>query len=398
MTPPLPGTQARLDIARWEIKNPGFVPSSRNFTLVCGQDDFLVGRAGKERFDALASETADEFSREIINGFAANVDEVEDAVNRFREAVQTVSMFGGKRVIWLKDVNFLADTVTGRAESTLRLVEDLQQILAKVDPADNAVLVTAAPVDRRRGFLKWCEKNADFSLAGGDGDSGEAFAGMVLAEARTLGVELAPGALELLLAKVGANTRLLVEEVRKLATYAGPSAEVPGQAVVRIEEAQVAELTPNSAEGDFFEAAEAFCSGDLRWTLAALQRHFFSGGDARPVISALQNRNRLLIQIRALLDAGEIRLGPRGIEGLSQAASIHSASFGEAAGEKSSYNVFAQNTWYLGKIAGSGRLPALRRLIDNQQDLIVAFEEIIRRPQEQEEVMRELAVRCLAPA
>ena len=61
------------------------------------------------------------------------------------------------------------------------------------------------------------------------------------------------------------------------------------------------------AEGDFFEAAEAFFSGDLKWTLAALHRHFFSGGDARPVIAALQNRNRILLQVRALVDAGAVQ-------------------------------------------------------------------------------------------
>ena len=81
----------------------------RTFSFICGQDDFLVGRMGKKRFDELAGDTADEFSREIVNGFAANVDEVEAAVNRFREAVQTMPMFGGRRVVWLKDVNFLAD-------------------------------------------------------------------------------------------------------------------------------------------------------------------------------------------------------------------------------------------------------------------------------------------------
>ena len=38
-----------------------------------------------------------------------------------------------------------------------------------------------------------------------------------------LGASFAPGAVELLLAKVGANTRLIVEETRKLATYAAPA-------------------------------------------------------------------------------------------------------------------------------------------------------------------------------
>jgi DNA polymerase-3 subunit delta len=42
-------------------------------------------------------------------------------------------------------------------------------------------------------------------------------------------------------------------------------------------------------------------------------------------------------------------------------------------------------------------MPGLRRLIDNQQEFIRAFEEIIRRPNEQEAVLRDMAVRCLAP-
>jgi DNA polymerase-3 subunit delta len=362
--------------------------SDKKFTFVCGADDFLVGRLGKERFDALAAEVTDEYAREIISGFAGNVAEVEAAVNRFRESVQTVSMFGGKRVVWFKDVNFLGDSVTGRAESTLKLVEDLQQLLDALNPAETAVLITASPIDKRRSFPKWCEKNADYALAGGDGDNaGEALAGVVLAEAQLLGVKFAPGAIELLLAKVGANTRLLVEETRKLATHAKEGAA--------IEEADVADLTANTAEGDFFEAAEAFFSGDLKWTLAALKRHFFTGGDARPIISALQNRNRILLQVRALVDAGDVRVGPRGLDGFPKAQAAHAAKF-VGATEKSSYNLFTQNPWYLGKLAGSAKLPSLRRLIDNQQEFITAFEAIVERPREQEEVLREMAVRCLS--
>ncbi|MFI5357577.1 MAG: DNA polymerase III subunit delta [Opitutales bacterium] len=360
---------------------------AKPFTFLCGADDYLVDRLGRERFAALATEVTDEFSRETLNGFANNVGEVEAVINRFRDSVQTVAMFGGKRVVWLKDVNFLADTVTGRAESTLKLVEDLQELLGRINPAETAVLITAAPIDRRRAFPKWCEKQADFVLVGGDSDGG-ALEGVVLAETRAQGVGITPDATRLLLAKVGANTRLIVEEVRKLATYIDAGAT--------IEEAHVAELTPNVAEGDFFETAEAFFRGDLKWTLAALQRHFFSGGDARPVISTLQNRNRLLIQVRALADAGDVQLGPRGLNGLPQAAPAYAAKFGEAAAEKSSFNVFSQNAWYVGKLAAGARLPTLRRLIDNQQEFITAFEEIIRRPQEQEEVLREMATRCLS--
>lgn len=360
--------------------------STRTFSFICGQDDFLVGRAGQRRFDELAGKDADEFSREIVNGFAANVDEVETALARFREAVQTLPMFGGRRVVWFKDVNFLADSVTGRAETTLKRVEDLQELLQSVNPAETAVLITAAPVDRRRSFPKWCERSSDFELADGGEDAGELGA-VVQAEAKAVGAQFGPGAVELLMARIGPNARLLVEEVHKLADHANGAV---------IEEASVALLTPNAAQGDFFETADAFFSGDLQWTLAALRRHFFAGGDARPVLSALQNRNRILIQVRALVDAGEAKVGPRGVDGLQRAAGAYGPLFGDALSEKSSFNVFAQNPWYVGKLAGSAALPPLRRLIDNQREFVAAFEEIIRRPDEQEEVLRDMAVRCLA--
>ena len=63
--------------------------------------------------------------------------------------------------------------------------------------------------------------------------------------------------------------------------------------------------------------------------------------------------------------------------------------------EKSSFNLFTQNQWYAGKLVSTGRMPGLRRLIDNQQEFLAAFEEIIRRPDEQETVLRDMAVRCL---
>jgi DNA polymerase-3 subunit delta len=176
---------------------------------------------------------------------------------------------------------------------------------------------------------------------------------------------------------------------------AGADASGAGRPTV-IEEAHVEEITPNVAEGDFFEAAEAFFSGDLRWALAALRRHFFGGGDARPVISSLQNRNRLLLQVRALVDAGDLPSGPRGFNktDLDRAAAAYGRHF-TGATEKSAYNLFTQHPFYLSKLAGAKKLPSMRRLIDNQMELINAFEELIRRPSEQEDVLREMTVRCL---
>jgi len=369
--------------------------SSKPFAFICGADDFLVGRLGKARHDELAATVEDEFSRETISGFVNTVDETESAIARFRDSVQTVSMFGGRRLVWFKDVNFLADSRTGNSETVKSAVEHFQSILSTVNPTEVAVLITASPVDRRKSFYKWCEKTADFAFVGAatPEEAMESLAMTALAEARTLGVSIEPDALQLLLARSGANTRFLVSEVNKLAAHANPTAATaksPGGAFV-ITEADVESLTPNLAEGDFFEATETFFRGDLRATLAALDRHFFAGESARPVLSSLQKRNRLLIQIRALATGG--RLPDK--FAIERAAKTHAHHF-TGVTEKSDTNLFSQNAWYLGKLAATCKPWTLKQHIDHQIAFAEAFEALISRPKEEAVILRELAIKCLS--
>ncbi|MDQ8201729.1 DNA polymerase III subunit delta [Pelagicoccus sp. SDUM812003] len=367
--------------------------SQAPFIYVSGPDDFLASRLAKEIWTEMKQEVTDDFSVEIINGHAGKVDEVADAVNRFREATQTLGLFGGRRVVWLKDVSFLADNQTGRAEGTQTLCQDLQEILEAINPDEVGVLISASPVDRRKRFPKFLEKTGDFRPAGGMDSKGGGVETLVAAmtqECQSMGVSIARDAVEVLISKVNGNSRLLLEEVRKLGTYLGPEG---GEITSKL----IEELTPNFGEGDFFESTEAFFSRDIDWTLAALRRHFFAGNDARPVIASLQNRNRLLIQLRSLIDGGEIRLGGRGFSKPEfEKAAAKYASYYDGLSGKSNYNVFTQNLWYMGKLAGTGRLPTLKALIDHQLDFITAFEEIVERPNEQEEALRAMAIRCLA--
>ena len=108
-----------------------------------------------------------EFSQEIVAGAANTVEEVEIAVTQLRQALQTLPLFGGKKVIWFKEVNFLADSITGRAEGTRIQLENLQHTLEQINPENVDLVISAFPVDRRRSFLRWCEKNSDFHMTGG---------------------------------------------------------------------------------------------------------------------------------------------------------------------------------------------------------------------------------------
>ena len=364
--------------------------SEKPFKFICGDDDYLVSELGRAWFAEQSKNVTDELSKEVVDGRAGNVAEVEQAINRFTSAVQTLSLFGERKVVWLKGVNFMANSQTGNAQGTLDQVEYLKAVLAEVDPAQVGVLITANPIYKVRSFYKWVQKKSDFTVLAGSKDSAQTFVALVQVECEQAQVAITRDAIQLLIGKVNGNTRLIVEETRKLIAFIGSSGE-------SINSRMVTDLVPNFGDADFFEAADAFYSLRLDLTLDALRRHFFTNSESRPLLGSLQSRNRLLIQLRVLLDAGAIRPSGRGIakSDLESAAQVYAEHYGTAS-EKSNLNVFTQHPFYLGRLAGDAKKVSLKRLLDFQIAFTEAFEAIIERPREQEEVCRELAVRCLS--
>jgi DNA polymerase III subunit delta len=357
------------------------------FRFIAGADDFLVQRMARAEWEEMARSVSDPHSLEVIDGQAGNVDEVGKAVTRFTSALQTVSMFAPEKAVWFRSITFLADSVTGRAQGTADEVERLQSVLDGFDDPAVQVLLSASPVDRRRKAYKWFQSNGKSTWIEAGKDQ-QATAAMVAQEAAVTGKRFTGNAAAILVDLVGGNTRLALEETRKVVTYLGPEE-------TDITPALVAELVPSVGDSDFFEAAEAFYSLNLRHALDSVRRHFFAGHDARPLISALQNRNRLMIQLKALQAGGVLR-GRFSSSALEAAAARHADCFGDQPA-KSSLCLFTQNTWYLGRLAEALPALSLKALIEFQEAFREAFLDIIRRPNEQEAVITALVARCLAP-
>lgn len=376
-----------MERADLDPRPAGRILKPMSFRFIAGSDDFLVQRKAHEEWALMTRSVSDPNAAEVIDGQSGNVEEVGRAVTRFISAVQTVSLFAPEKAVWFKDITFLADTVTGRAQGTAGEVERMQHLLENYEADAVRVLLSAAPVDRRKKAYKWFhEKGESVFLEAGKDD--RALVNLIEGEAASAGCSFSGNAAGILVERVGGNTRLAIEETRKLVTFLGKEggAITPGQ---------VAELVPVIGESDFFEAAEAFFSLNLEWTLAAIQRHFFAGHDARPLITSLQNRNRLLVQLKALENAGYLK-GRVSKAALEKAEAAFGPFFGEGAA-KSSFCVFTQNPWYLGRLADSLERLTLRHLVEFQEQLREAFLEIVRRPQEQEAVLRATAIRCLSP-
>lgn len=358
------------------------------FDLVCGSDDFLVQRAGAELWGKITATAADPFSCEIISGFAGTVSEAESAVARFREAVETLDLLGNRKSLWLRDVNFLGDTTLGRTQGAKAAAEALQEVLLQVTPETVAVLVTAAPIDRRTTLFKALSGASRLLFLGAvEGDAaGAASASLAAEEAKRLGASIEPDALRLLAERTEGSTRILLQEVAKLVAFSGDG---------KVTLAMVEEITPNFAEGDFFEAADAFFRRRVPEALDAITRHFFTGGDARPLLTSFQNRCRLLLQLRALTDAK--LLPERGINkaALERVGERFAGAF-EGVTEKSGFNIASQHPFYLAQLADSAKLFSVPELLSLQLDLVRVFRRINQPGEDAEAVLRDLTLRHLA--
>ena len=376
--------------ARREIRPvPGYL------AIIAGKDEYLVDQDGRACFEKAKKAASPDAEAEVISGQILRVDDALTLELQFAESVKTLSMFGGKRVIWLRNLNLVADTVQAKSEEVKKNLAQILEVATGADPSV-AIIISATPYDGRRKDLSALKSVAtEFILHSPPSkspfDKGDAQADAQVALAvdrlKSLGVKFERGVPEVIVGRVGQSTRLVLGECDKLATYAGDGGT--------IKEADVHLLVPTFGEGDFFEPIEALAARDLQWGMESLDRYFFNEDSSRPLLSALQNRLRLLIQIRCLADSGDFRLTDAGLaKGQFETASArHGPTFGSAA--KSSANLFSQNAWYVGsKVAPGAARYSLAELVDLQLACADCFDASNRG--EDESSVRAMFLRALA--
>ncbi len=364
-------------------------PQARYF-FICGSDDFLVDREAKSLYQKYSQGLADEFSKEIIDGTAQNLSKLELILKHFIESIQIPSLFGGNKVVWLRGINFLEDSPLGRCEGAKMHIDHLVTVLEKINPNSFSVILSASPVDKRTRGFKSLKAHSHFQLIEDESDP-KALALIVAEECKKYSITITPDAIQALLAKVNNNSRLLMQEIEKLSTYLGKSNN-------RIDMELITDMVPQFGENDFFEFSEAFFSLDFNWTLSALSRHFFIQKESRSLITSLFNKLHLLIPLRVLLDSGSLDGSSYGINKIALEKLAMEYQLSQVDGQnKSAFNLFTQNPWYLGKLAAIAKKIPLKKLIDFDFALIKVFEDILiySQPEEQELIMRQFVIQSL---
>ena len=276
------------------------VTSESSVLLVCGEDEYGVKQRAKEVFQQWSQKLGG-LDHELIDAAVNNSSEALKAIARLREALQTLPFFGGAKVVWLQNCNFLGDERTASAAAVTEKLADLAQELKTFRWENVRLLVSAGKVDKRKGFYKTLEKiGAVENFAGWSENEAEwheeagALASRLLREA---GMEISEEALAQLVTSVGPQARLLSSEVEKLILYAGSRAS--------IELNDVTILVTRHKHARAFALGDALGDRNLAAVLRCLDKELWEVGrdSKRSEIGLLYG---LISKIRALILAKEM--------------------------------------------------------------------------------------------
>jgi DNA polymerase-3 subunit delta len=93
---------------------------------VMGSDEGETKRRAKELAIELTPEEGADFGVDTIDGMADNSEQAVLRIRQAIEAIQTLPFFGREKLVWLKNVNFLAETAAGRSTAVQEALEDLK--------------------------------------------------------------------------------------------------------------------------------------------------------------------------------------------------------------------------------------------------------------------------------
>jgi DNA polymerase-3 subunit delta len=247
--------------------------------LVYGPDDGLVTERASQLVRTLTKGVDDPFS--VVRLDAQTV--TQDPARLIDEAT-TVSLFGGKRVIWLRESG-------GRTN----IQPALTPLFDHPDP-QSVIVVEAGDLKKGTGIRKRAEDSASAVTIPCYADAGTEIAQVIAEETSKAGLTIDQNARAVLESLLGADRMATRGEVRKLCLYAH------GEKVIT--EDHVRAIVGDASAFAMDELVDAVASGDPATADRVYQRLTLSGTHCSVVGGALIRHMHLLQRLRSHMDAG----------------------------------------------------------------------------------------------
>jgi DNA polymerase III subunit delta len=364
------------------------VADSRIYAVI-GSDESQVKSRAQVLAAQLSPREAGDFGVDLVDGNADNAEQAVNRLARTREAVQTLPFFGGHKLVWLKNVNFLGDSVMARSNVVQTALEAFREYLSAGIPEDTTLLLSATEVDKRRGFYKALGKLAkleifdriDITKSGWEEEAEAVVRGL----AARSGLRFQPAAIELLVRRAGADTRQLTNELEKLDLYLGSSRDVT--------EEIVGELVARSASGVIWELSNCLGKRNLPASLRLLDQLMRQGETPIGILfAAIIPTMRNLVVAKDLLE--RYRLKPPSAP--FQFPSLLGRLSEEAVAHLPRRKDGSVNMYGLGLAAVQAHRFTLHELLGNLEDCLTANLQLVTTQLDPRLVLTELLVKILA--
>lgn len=258
------------------------VPGESASYVFFGSDEGAAASAAAAAYARL-TEGTDDWGNEVVDGAAATVDEAVELLGRTISGLQTMNMFGGRKVIWLKGATFMGDTPQGtRSEAVQQGLEELVAVLQQL-PEDTFFVLSAGEMDKRRSFFKKLGtlgevkefSRIDITKPGWEAE----LSALTLRMAKPLGLQFDNAALDLFVHRVNESTRQIANELAKLDVYLGE-----GRRKVLAEDVEL--MVAVSRNGVVFEISRAIESGNCRQAVRLVNEQLEHGEQAVTIMRA----------------------------------------------------------------------------------------------------------------
>jgi len=285
------------------------VCSKKSIYFVTGSDEAAVKSTASNLADSLVPHP-NPFTREILDGAAENVEQAVECILSTIQALLTFPFFQETKLVWLKNVSMLTDSVIGRSEAIGAALEKLQHLLERGLPANIIFLLSAPEADKRRTFYKALLKLAEvkvcdkphFGWNATDADISD----WLREKAERRGLQFNPSALDLLAIRIGASTRQAEVEFEKLS-----HASLSPHTNTCITESLVRELVPATRESNIFDLSNALLTRNTPLCLESLQQLFFQGERAIGILlAAILPPLRNLLIVKDIVNSHRLRPPP----------------------------------------------------------------------------------------
>ncbi|MDP2989861.1 MAG: hypothetical protein Q8O57_04785 [Kiritimatiellota bacterium] len=340
---------------------------SAHVCLIIGEDEFSATAAARERIDRFIPPADQTLGLEIIDGQADIIDQALTCLRRCLEAIRTIGFLGGRKVVWLRGVNFLSNPIVGHNKEVQETLQILADTMAGGIPEGHLLIITALKVDARTSFYKACVAQGEliaFDLAEKPWQRDRGAMTFALQAFKDAGLQAGNELIESFVQKVGTDTRQIMQETAKLATYLGGRREAKA--------ADIEAITSTSRDLFAWALADAVGMRDLPRSLTVLRQLLFQREEPIGLISGLEGRFRHLLILREALDNRWIALQPLGHANFK----LTFADLPEALAEQFKQALTSEkgtplHPFVAGKLAGQAKL-FTRPEIDQRRDWILA--------------------------